>query len=390
MVALVVIALLVPALAYAALIYLLDLHEREPTWALLSCFGLGALAAPLALMLERLLLTFALVPPSDAALYLKFSCFGVIAPAEELSKLLVVLLFARRSLMNEPVDGVVYAGFASLGFAVGEGVLGARGLSPSALALRALLPLPAHVFFSALWGAGLGGVRYWGVRLWPLLALSLVTAIALHGAYDYLLMFDGGAQRGAVVALLSAAGVLCALLFRGLLSASPFRGVTPKAGACAACERPHLALARFCAGCGEPLVAPRVVRLPLDFAATLSSFVGHGALLVLAMLACARLFGVAPDVLWSDALSSEGSALLALLVCVLVAAALPSAWVALLRRESGALDVLVGSAFAWLCTLLYLTLSAPHEVLRALLLLPLSLGCATLVFRVVRQHWVQL
>src|SRR4051812_45471957 len=109
----VLLALLVPALAYASLIYLLDLHEREPPWALALAFVLGSLAAPLALSAERALLSR--LPGLDPgfASNLQLSCFMVIGPVEELTKLAITLLFARRALMNEPVDGVVYAGFVA-------------------------------------------------------------------------------------------------------------------------------------------------------------------------------------------------------------------------------------------------------------------------------------
>src|SRR5688500_3874517 len=112
----VLLALLVPTLAYASLIYLLDLHEREPTWALALAFVLGGLAAPLTLAAERLALSGlpTLAPTLSSTANLQWSCFLVIGPLEEAAKFAVTLLFARRLLMNEPVDGVVYAGFVSL------------------------------------------------------------------------------------------------------------------------------------------------------------------------------------------------------------------------------------------------------------------------------------
>jgi len=375
----VLLALLVPALAYAGLIYLLDLHEREPPWALALAFLLGALGAPAALAAERSLLSGvpSFAPALSNAATLQWSCFAIIGPVEELAKLAITLLFARRALMDEPVDGVVYAGFVSLGFAAGEGLLGAKGLSAWSLLLRALLPLPAHVFFSSLWGAGLGALRYWGRRLWPWLLVAWLAAALLHGSYDYLLFVDGGRQRGAVVALLAVAGILCALLFRALLARSPFRGVTTRAGGCLACERPHAARARFCAGCGELLVVP-ARGLPLSFDGTVLTFGAQAVPLLAAALTRAALSDQPASSLWRLALTGSWWDALPLLTCLLLAGALAGVLSARVR-DSGWLDLLVGSALTWLCTLLYLTLSAPELGAGALLLGVCSLlvACTT-------------
>lgn len=365
-------ALLVPALAYASLIYLLDLHEREPPWALLLALLLGALSAPLSLMVERSLLgQLTSAGTLAGANNLQLSCFAVIGPVEELTKLLVTLLFARRALMNEPVDGVVYAGFVSLGFAAGEGLLGAKGLSAWSLLLRALLPLPAHVFFSSLWGAGLGALRHWGRRLWPVPLVAFAAAALLHGAYDYLLFVDGGQKRGAVVALLVVAGVLCALLFRALLARSPFRGVTASAGRCVACERSYPARSRICIGCGELLVMPEQA-LPLSFSGVLLTFGAQVVALVGVPFGGAVLRAEPAAALWRAALVGSWWDALPLLTCLPLAGATAGLLSARVHA-SGLLDLLVGSALAWLCTLLYLTLSAPELLVGALVLLLCSL-----------------
>lgn len=379
MLALAVLALLVPVVAYAGLIYLLDLHEREPLWALGLALALGGAAASAALTAERALLAALpdLLPGLSNGATLQVSCFLVIGPVEELTKLLVTLLFARRALMNEPVDGVVYAGFVSLGFAAGEGLLGAGGLSASALLLRAVLPLPAHVFFSALWGAGLGATRHWGRAVLPWLSLSLVAAALLHGAYDYLLFSAGGSYRGAVVGVLAVAGVLCSTLFRALLVRSPFRGVTARAGRCAACERSYGPRSRICAGCGELLVAPADA-LPVSFQGTLLTFGAQALSLTAAQLVHAALRGTSPGGLWHAALAGSWWEAAPLLSCLLLSGVL-SGVLATRVAKATTLDLWLGSAVTWLCTLLYLTLSAPALTAGALVLLPSSLltACTT-------------
>jgi RsiW-degrading membrane proteinase PrsW (M82 family) len=370
-------AVLVPALFYAALLYAFDVHEREPLWALAMLFAAGALCVPVAGMVEHLidqLVPFVSAMRRGELAAVRFGCFFGIAPVEELIKLTAVAVLARRSLMNEPVDGVVYAGVTALGFAACEGVLAATHAHPGTVLMRGVLSTPGHLCFSALWGAGLGAVRYWGPGALPAAGASFFASWVAHGTYDYVLIADHGSARGAVVAVLSAAGVVTAVLFRALLGASPFRGVAPRKGRCAACRHPYPAQARFCARCGMRLVVWVAPPLPLGFAATLLGFASQGLVLVSGSVLLARLHEESTGELWSFALRTPS--LRTLLGALVVAGgALTAGLCARAHRGRFArLEALLATSLVVLAALLFLALTDPTSLIPALWLVPLALA----------------
>lgn len=366
-----------PALAYGALLYVYDHHEREPLWALLLLFTAGALCVPAAGQIEAGLDR---VVPFLAGMRgahepsIRLGCFFVIAPVEEGLKLAVTALLARRTLMNEPVDGIVYAGMAALGFASAEGVAASLGGGHGVLPLRAVLSMPAHLGFSALWGAGLGAYRYWGRPVAGPFLVSLAASVAAHGGYDYLLLVHGGRERGAVVALLSLTLVLAALAFRTLLVTSPFRDATPREGSCASCARPHMALARFCAGCGHALRTPSAPRLPLAFAPTVwafgASFTVGCALLVLS----ARYQDVAFRELAARTALGSDQAFGALLTAMLSTSAFCGLLAGALPGRHAVLESLVGNCLLLLSAFVWLSLEGPAAMLRLWPAVPLALA----------------
>jgi RsiW-degrading membrane proteinase PrsW (M82 family) len=107
---------------------------------------------------------------------------------EEGCKLLPVaalVLFSKQ--VDEPLDGIVYAGCAALGLATAETAMQvyneAFGLWDGLA--RALTAPIAHALLSAPWGLGLA--RYaLSKRLWPAGVGFLVSVVA-HGSYDVLL-----------------------------------------------------------------------------------------------------------------------------------------------------------------------------------------------------------
>src|SRR5690606_6475569 len=124
----------------------------------------------------------------------------VVGLVEEGSKRLATQLAVRRPELDEPVDGIVYAIVASLGFAAAENIryfaLG-RMTAPLVIA-RTFMSVPAHMFFGALWGYALGAKLVDPrTRTWPWLLLSAL----LHGLYDALLSTDGAGALAVVLNL---------------------------------------------------------------------------------------------------------------------------------------------------------------------------------------------
>ncbi|MDD1673908.1 MAG: PrsW family glutamic-type intramembrane protease [Methanomicrobiales archaeon] len=174
-----------PAFFWLWYFYHQDRYEPEPRLLILRIFFLGMLVTLPVALLEGIL------PISDFLL----AVFA--APIiEELAKYLVVERTVYRSAeFDEPMDGVVYAAAAALGFATLEniGYLVSVYLSSPlhdvlfVFALRALLSVPGHALFSSIWGYGLGRAKFdkkWG---YVFILVGLVLAIALHGVFNFFL-----------------------------------------------------------------------------------------------------------------------------------------------------------------------------------------------------------
>lgn len=113
---------------------------------------------------------------------------------EELFKFLVLRLWVwRQEAFDEPMDGLVYGATASLGFAALENLLyvGSGGLHVAAL--RAFTAVPGHALTGAILGAYVGQARFGPPQARArTLAAGLAVAVALHGAYDAVLMSGTG------------------------------------------------------------------------------------------------------------------------------------------------------------------------------------------------------
>ena len=135
--------------------------------------------------------------------------FAFVAPLRELTKVIGVWPAYRSRWFDEPTDGIIYATSSALGFAAVESFRLLRGSEGWVIVFRAMLELPAHVFFACAWGYALGRVkrtkRTTGRLFPPLLAL----ATAAHGFYIHLVY---GRASGALV------GVPPLLLTMGLVA----------------------------------------------------------------------------------------------------------------------------------------------------------------------------
>jgi len=166
--------------------YLKDRYEPEPPAAVIRIFLLGALAVIPAAFAEQL--ASFLVP----AILLPVALGPLI---EEFAKYQVVRGYIYDDPeFDEPMDGIIYAVAAALGFATLENVLyvGIAALTSVTLALgvsaiRAFLSVPGHALISLCWGAALGRARFMERGRGRLLvAGGFALAVAVHGAFNYL------------------------------------------------------------------------------------------------------------------------------------------------------------------------------------------------------------
>ncbi len=182
-----------------------DRWKPEPRLRLAQAFGLGVVAAAVALAIFWLAGRLGLPAVDGADLHTTaWICFGLIGPVEEGVKVAaLVLVVFRWASFDEPIDGFVYAAAIALGFATLENLIHLPALPgwPERLAFALVLPL-THTLFASIWGFGLGAARLidssW--RGWTLGVLSVVLAMALHGLYDFVLFESGARWASAAIA----------------------------------------------------------------------------------------------------------------------------------------------------------------------------------------------
>lgn len=190
-------AAVIPAVVLMIQVYRADRLEREPVGMLLSLLVFGVLATALAIVTEtigeNILLSF--YDETDLG-YLILSNFIVVALSEEGFKFLLLRWRTWRSPnFNCQFDGVVYAVFVSLGFALWEniGYVAMYGFG-TALA-RAVTAVPGHACFGVFMGIWYGAARRYanegnsvGSKVCRRRALWL--PVLIHGMYDFLASLD--------------------------------------------------------------------------------------------------------------------------------------------------------------------------------------------------------
>jgi RsiW-degrading membrane proteinase PrsW (M82 family) len=172
--------------------YQKDRYEPEPLSWILVVYLLGiAVTLPVGLV------------EGVAALFLpSFLITVLVAPiVEEAGKFLVV----RRTVyetaeFDEPVDGMVYAAAAGLGFATLENIIYVFAALETSVSfalqtglVRALLSVPGHVLFSAMWGYSLGRAKFLPeAGRSRVIAAGLLLAMASHALFNLLLYNEVG------------------------------------------------------------------------------------------------------------------------------------------------------------------------------------------------------
>ena len=174
----------------------------------------------------------------------------VVGPVEELCKFGVVRLGPYRSLyFDEPVDGLVYAFAASLGFASLENLFYVLQYGPEVMIGRAPLSTVGHMVFGSIWGFALGQHYVSGGRRGTLLFSSLALAAGVHALFNVLVFsFPLGA-----VGLTLLGGIWSFRAIRRGQKYSPFRFRRnyPRVS-CVKCGELMITFNRFCTTCGAP------------------------------------------------------------------------------------------------------------------------------------------
>jgi RsiW-degrading membrane proteinase PrsW (M82 family) len=209
---------ILPAVLFAFLVHRTD-ARREPPWLVMVTFVLGSVAALVSLLvvgraagLTGLDVRVSAAGESGALVFL----FFVVAPAQVAGKVAAAWPAFLSKHFDEPYDGVVYAASSALGFAAVENgfILHAHPTGGIWLA-RALLSLPAHVFFACFWGYALGRAKHSKARI-PVFPAAFLASIVAHGLYAHFVYGRGPGALLAVTPLLAVMGFVVWLLARDL------------------------------------------------------------------------------------------------------------------------------------------------------------------------------
>lgn len=186
-----VLAAVLPAVFLMGYVYKQDKIEREPPALMIKLVVGGILAALASIVLELLLqsLVNALVDEKNPV-YLYLMAFLVVAAVEEGTKFCFLYKSTwRNPNFNYRFDAVVYAVFVSLGFAAFEnvGYVFRHGLS---IALpRAILSVPGHMGFAVFMGIFYGRAKRFhdsgddfSCRVNRVMCFFV--PVLLHGIYD--------------------------------------------------------------------------------------------------------------------------------------------------------------------------------------------------------------
>lgn len=163
-----------------------DSEDREPLGLLLRCFLYGMIAVGAAALAE-----IAFSPVMEAATHPVNHLIALIVGVglvEESAKFAAFHLAVHREpAYNEPVDGIIYAVTAALGFSTLENLIYTASFGLSVAPLRAMVASVAHAAFSGIVGYYAAMVKFRDRprrTAWAGLGLASV----LHGFYNFFIV----------------------------------------------------------------------------------------------------------------------------------------------------------------------------------------------------------
>ena len=186
-------AAVIPAIFLMIRVYKSDHLEKESPDFLYKLVRAGVLSSLLALIEERIFcyVLDQYVDPNTVK-YNVILYFCIVAVAEESSK----YIFLRKNSWNDrefncQYDGVVYAVFVSLGFALWENISYVLNYGLGTAVARAVTAIPGHACFGVFMGTFYGIAKkydYAGEKGKTVLftILSLIIPMLIHGSYDYI------------------------------------------------------------------------------------------------------------------------------------------------------------------------------------------------------------
>lgn len=188
-----VLAAVIPAVILMIKVYKSDHIEKESPRLLRKLIIAGILSTLIAMIEERIgqwiLSSFV---KENTQLYNILLYFVVVAISEESSKYLMMKKYSWNSPdFNCQYDGVVYATFTSLGFALWENINYVLSYGFSTAIVRAITAIPGHACFGVFMGIFYGIAKKYYNKNHNILSgifrfFSIFIPALLHGCYDYI------------------------------------------------------------------------------------------------------------------------------------------------------------------------------------------------------------
>lgn len=187
-------AAVIPAVVLMIKVYNADKMDKESPSMMLSLLVFGVLSTTLAGFTERLgrsvLLSFT---EQDSMLYNVLFYFVIVALSEEGFKYLVLKKKTWKSPeFNCQFDGVVYAVFVSLGFALWENIAYVLQYGFQTAIVRAITAVPGHASFGVFMGIWYGLAKRYDYRgqsgkAAVMKKCAVIVPTLVHGTYDFLI-----------------------------------------------------------------------------------------------------------------------------------------------------------------------------------------------------------
>ena len=180
-----------PAIALGLAVYLTDRFDREPLRLLTKVFVFGALSVIPIVFVGKFLVSLNIF---TGLLGIAFTAFIIAGLTEEFFKREVILRIAYKNrAFDEKLDGIIYAVFASLGFATVENimyVLVHYSSNPHVGLYRGLLSVPAHALLGVTMGYYLSLAKFSYNENFErsYLRKALLVPAFLHGLFNFILM----------------------------------------------------------------------------------------------------------------------------------------------------------------------------------------------------------
>ncbi len=178
---------ILPVVLLVGVVWLLDRSAKEPILQLADAFAFGAFVASVAAILNS----------HFAELHAALFFVLVVGPVEEIVKLIGVYTSSfRKASFDEREDGIIYGMATGAGFAAIENVtyvveLAGTQVGWQTLVGRLLITTPAHMAWTGYAAYYAGLAKWFPDQRATLIAKGLIVAIALHGAFDVLVVYGG-------------------------------------------------------------------------------------------------------------------------------------------------------------------------------------------------------